>query len=183
MRRALYLPGGRRRPAARRVLLRHHGGESGAAQSAGLPAGSAGSPARPDLRAGLGRHRQLAAGHGPWDRALYQGQLLPPAQQRQLEGLVSETTGRPIPATTPDPVGYGLGVQEVTTPSTGTVWNYEGETYGYRVLHLYFPRSGIIIAVAANSDVDQGNDDLFTLAVSVYQALQKAGTTRTGTTP
>jgi D-alanyl-D-alanine carboxypeptidase len=118
-----------------------------------------------------------------WDRALYQGQLLPPAQQRQLESLVSETTGRPIPATTPDPAGYGLGVQEATTPSTGTVWDYEGETYGYRVLHLYFPRSGIIIAVAANSNVDQGNDDLGMLALSVYQALQKAGATRTSTTP
>jgi len=118
-----------------------------------------------------------------WDRALYQGQLLPPAQQRQLESLVSETTGRPIPATTPDPTGYGLGVQEVTTPSTGTVWNYEGETYGYRVLHLYFPRSGIIIAVAANSNVDPGNDDLGMLALSVYQALQKAGATRISTTP
>ena len=65
----------------------------------------------------------------------------------------------------------------------GTVWDYEGETYGYRVLHLYFPRSGIIIAVAANSNVDSGNDDLGMLAMSAYQALQKAGATRTSTTP
>jgi D-alanyl-D-alanine carboxypeptidase len=119
-----------------------------------------------------------------WDRALYQGQLLPPAQQRQLESLVSVTTGRPIPAPTPaDPAGYGLGVAQLTLPTTGTAWYYEGETLGYRVLHLYFPRSGIIIAVAANSDVDSGNDDLTALAVSVYQALHKAGATRTSTTP
>ncbi len=111
-----------------------------------------------------------------WDRALYQGQELPPPQQRQLESLVSTTTGHPIPGTTPaDPSGYGLGVGQGTSPSIGTVWSYEGGTLGYRVLHLYFPRSGIIIALAANSGLGGVNDDLFTLAVSVYQALQKAG--------
>jgi len=116
-----------------------------------------------------------------WDRALYQGQLLPPAQQRQLESLVSTTTGRPIPGTTPaDPSGYGLGVQEASSPSIGPVWNYEGETYGYRVLHFYFSRSGMIIALAANSglgedDLGDVNGDLGALAVSVYQALQKTG--------
>jgi D-alanyl-D-alanine carboxypeptidase len=111
-----------------------------------------------------------------WDRALYQGQELPPAQQRQLESLVSTTTGHPIPGTTPaDPSGYGLGVWQGTSPSLGTAWFYEGVTYGYRVLHLYFPRSGMIIALAANSDPGGVNDDLVTLAASVYQALQKAG--------
>ena len=111
-----------------------------------------------------------------WDRALYQGQELPPSQQRQLESLVSETTGHPIPGTTPaDPSGYGLGVGQGTSPSTGAVWIYEGGTFGYRVLHAYFPRSGMIIALAANSDPGPGNDDLGLLAVSVYQALQKAG--------
>ena len=44
-----------------------------------------------------------------WDRNLYQGRELPPRQQRQLESLVSETTGQPIADTTPaDPAGYGL---------------------------------------------------------------------------
>jgi D-alanyl-D-alanine carboxypeptidase len=113
-----------------------------------------------------------------WDRALYQGQELPPPQQRQLESLVSTTTGEAIPGTTPaDPSGYGLGVEQGTFPSTGAAWFYGGGTFGYRVVHLYFPRSGIIIALAANSDSDPApsNDDLGTLAGSVYQALQKAG--------
>jgi len=115
-----------------------------------------------------------------WERALYQGQELALAQQRQLESLVSTTTGQPIPGTTPaHTVGYGLGVQQATPPSIGPVWDYEGETYGYRVLHL-FPRSGIIIALAAGSDLGNSglgyvNGDLATLAVSVYQALQEAG--------
>jgi D-alanyl-D-alanine carboxypeptidase len=111
-----------------------------------------------------------------WDRALYQGQLLPPAQQRQLESLVSITTGQPIAGTTQaTPLGYGLGVIQQTAPPFGTVWAYEGATLGYRVLHLYFPRSGLIIALAANSQPVSDQDDLFTLAGSVYRALQKAG--------
>jgi len=110
-----------------------------------------------------------------WDRALYQGQLLPPRQQHQLESLVSEATGKPIRRTTPaDPAGYGLGVQQVFNPQTGIFWAYEGQAFGARVIHYYFPRSGIIIiAVAANSSTS--NDDLSDLAGSVYQTLQHAG--------
>jgi D-alanyl-D-alanine carboxypeptidase len=33
-----------------------------------------------------------------WDQALYLGEELPARQQRQLESLVSEMTGKPIPA-------------------------------------------------------------------------------------
>jgi hypothetical protein len=33
----------------------------------------------------------------------------------------------------------------------------------------------LIVALAANSSPDPDRDDLFTLATSVYQALQKAG--------
>jgi hypothetical protein len=39
---------------------------------------------------------------------------------------------------------------------------------------FYFPRSGLIIALAVNSSVDNNNDGLFATAVSVYQTLQKA---------
>jgi D-alanyl-D-alanine carboxypeptidase len=114
-----------------------------------------------------------------WDRALYSGQLLPPRQQHQLESLVSEATDQPIASTTlADPTGYGLGVTQETSRLTGTIWYYEGETYGYRVLHLYFPHSGIIIALAVNSAT--GNDDIADLAGSVYQTLQNAGTVHAG---
>jgi D-alanyl-D-alanine carboxypeptidase len=114
-----------------------------------------------------------------WDRALYSGQLLPPRQQRQLESLVSEATGKPIARTTlADPVGYGLGVTQQTSSLTGTIWDYEGETFGYRVAHYYLPRSGMIIALAVNSAT--GNDDIGDLAGSVYQTLQNAGAVHTG---
>jgi D-alanyl-D-alanine carboxypeptidase len=115
-----------------------------------------------------------------WDRDLYTGQLLPPRQQHQLESLVSEATGKPIRRTTAaDPVGYGLGVQQVFNPQTGSFWAYEGQAFGARVIHYYFPRTGLLIAVAANSSTTITNDDLAGLAGAVYQTLQKAGTVPT----
>jgi D-alanyl-D-alanine carboxypeptidase len=109
-----------------------------------------------------------------WDRALYQGCELPGRQQRELESLVSEKTGRPITTTTPtDPAGFGLGVAQFTLPATGTIWAYEGSTFGYRVEHIYDPRSGVVIALGVNSLTD--HDQLGTVAASIYQILQKAG--------
>jgi D-alanyl-D-alanine carboxypeptidase len=113
-----------------------------------------------------------------WDRALYQGRLLPPRQQRQLESLVSEATGKPIRRTTAaDPNGYGLGVHQVFNPQTGIIWDYEGQAFGARVLHLYLPRTGLLIAVAANSSAT--NDDLSDLSGAVYQTLHQAGAVHT----
>jgi D-alanyl-D-alanine carboxypeptidase len=113
-----------------------------------------------------------------WDRALYQGRLLPPRQQRQLESLVSEATGKPIRRTTAaDPAGYGLGVQQVFNPQTGIFWAYEGQAFGARVIHYFFPRTGLLIAVAANSSTT--NDDLANLAGAVYETLHHAGAAHT----
>jgi D-alanyl-D-alanine carboxypeptidase len=118
-----------------------------------------------------------------WDRALYQGQELPARQQRQLESLVSTTTGEPIRSTTlADSDGYGLGVAQETNGPTGTeltnwppgtVWLYEGGTLGSAVLHVYFPRSGLIIALAVNSSLE--DNELNNLVGAAYQTLQKAG--------
>jgi D-alanyl-D-alanine carboxypeptidase len=109
-----------------------------------------------------------------WDRALYTGQMLPPRQQHQLESLVSEATGKPIRrVTAADPAGYGLGVQQVYNPQTGAFWAYEGQAFGARVIHYYFPATGLLIAVTANSSTT--NDDLSGLTGAVYQTLQHAG--------
>jgi D-alanyl-D-alanine carboxypeptidase len=108
-----------------------------------------------------------------WDRVLYQGRVLPRRQQRELESLISEKTGRAIKRTTPaDPSGFGLGVHQ-STSSVGRAWDYEGENLGDRVLHVYVPRSGTLIALAANST--PSTDQLGGLALSVIQILRKAG--------
>ena len=42
-------------------------------------------------------------------------------------------------------------------------------TLGFRVLHLYFPRSGVIMAMGLNSAT--GNDHIGTLALLAYETL------------
>ena len=109
-----------------------------------------------------------------WEHALYGGNLLPAQQQKELLSLVSIKTGKPIKQTTlSDPQGFGLGTAQLTTPQTGRVWFYEGETLAFRTLHVYLPKSGVIIALALNSQptVDQiGN-----LALAVYNTLKSHG--------
>ncbi|HEY4453220.1 MAG TPA: serine hydrolase domain-containing protein, partial [Pseudonocardiaceae bacterium] len=103
-----------------------------------------------------------------WERALYTSRLLPPRQQRELESLVSTTTSQPICRTTlSDPTGYGLGVGQATTAETGTVWTYEGQTLGFRAVHIYDPKTGVIVVVAVNSAVGSDQDDVSNLAIQV----------------
>jgi D-alanyl-D-alanine carboxypeptidase len=109
-----------------------------------------------------------------WDRALFTGRELPRKQQRELESLVSEKTGKPIKKTTAaDPGGFGLGITQTTDPALGTVWAYLGSTLGFRFLLIYLPRSGSSIAIGVNSLPDQ--DQLALLAPSVYRILHRAG--------
>ena len=109
-----------------------------------------------------------------WDRALFTGRELPRKQQRELESLVSEKTGKPINETTrADPAGFGLGVSQTTDPALGRVWAYLGSTWGFRFLLIYVPRSRSSIAIAANSLPEQ--DQLPLLAASVYRTLHRAG--------
>lgn len=116
-----------------------------------------------------------------WERALYHGRLLPRHQQRELLSIVSSKTGRPIKRTTPsDPQGFGLGVAQTIDPQLGRFWFYEGETLGFRTLHAYLPRSGVIFAMGLNSQPTV--DHIGELAASVYDILVKHGAIRT-TTP
>jgi D-alanyl-D-alanine carboxypeptidase len=110
-----------------------------------------------------------------WDRALHSGRELPRKQQRELESLVSETTGKPISrATASDPVGFGLGVGQTNSPA-GPLWFYEGQTLGFRVLHVYDPRTGTDVVVGVNSATLGDNDNLSQLSASLYQTLHRAG--------
>jgi D-alanyl-D-alanine carboxypeptidase len=111
-----------------------------------------------------------------WARALYVGPMLAPKQRAELVTLVSLKTGKPIKNTSVnDPNGFGLGVWQLREPSAGTVRYYEGETNGYRMMYLYFPRQDAVIALGANSAVPLKQDRLGTLAVTLYLTLHKAG--------
>ena len=105
-----------------------------------------------------------------WLRALYEGRMLPRKQQRELTSLVARDSGRPIPAPSSEhPVGFGLGVSEALT-GLGTVWVYEGVTFGFRVQHIFVPDSGIVVAIGVNSATD--DDHLWDLVLGVYKTLQ-----------
>lgn len=111
-----------------------------------------------------------------WARALYTGPMLAPKQRSELFTLVSTKTGKPIVKTSlTDPRGFGLGVAQLTTAQTGTIWFYEGETLGYRMLHVYLPRQDAAIAFGLNSQPDSKQDESGKLMMSIYETLRTAG--------
>jgi D-alanyl-D-alanine carboxypeptidase len=111
-----------------------------------------------------------------WVRALYTGPMLAPRQRAELLAPVSQKTGKPIRATSPsDPGGFGLGVAQVTRPTTGTTWFYEGETLGYRMVYVYFPRQDVVVAFGLNSLPDSNQDHSGKLIDTIYGTLHTAG--------
>jgi len=109
-----------------------------------------------------------------WARALYTGPILAPKQRAELFSLVSEKTGKPIAKTTAsDPSGFGLGVVQTTIAEIGTVWWYQGESFGYRMIHIYFPRQDAAIAYGLNSSPD--SNDGAQLGLAIYKTLHAAG--------
>jgi D-alanyl-D-alanine carboxypeptidase len=113
---------------------------------------------------------------GQWDRAMYQSDLLSNNERSELEAMVSLKTGRPIDRTTPsDPSGFGLGVAQRYTTDYGRVWFYEGETLGYRLLHVYVPSKDVIVVIGLNSVPEAKEDHIFNLFVTVYKTLEDYG--------
>jgi D-alanyl-D-alanine carboxypeptidase len=106
---------------------------------------------------------------------LYGGALLPATQQAELMRLVSQKTGQPIEQTSPDDqLGFGLGVQQQATGSLGNIWLYEGGTAAFRTIHVYVPKSGVILAIGLNSETATP-DHIVGLVGTVYQTLVQRG--------
>jgi D-alanyl-D-alanine carboxypeptidase len=111
-----------------------------------------------------------------WARALYAGGILAPKQRAEMMQLVSLKTGKPIATTSlADPRGFGLGIAQMTTSETGSIWFYEGITLGYRMLHAYFPRQDAVIAVGLNSQPDSKQNHSGKLIIAIYKTLHAAG--------
>lgn len=111
-----------------------------------------------------------------WVRALYHGALLKPKQQLELESLVSLRTGKPIADIVKgDARGFGLGVGRDMLPSMGKFWFYEGETLGYRMIYVWYPKSDVIVAVGLNSQPNAADNHAQQLLQAIYQTLHRAG--------
>jgi D-alanyl-D-alanine carboxypeptidase len=110
-----------------------------------------------------------------WARALYQGNtLLPPQQKTELMSLISTKTGKPLAKpTAADSAGFGLGVAQRYDAKMGTFWFYQGETLGFRAAHLYFPNSGLVVAVFANSRPVQRESHMPQLFAQLYATIKK----------
>ena len=110
-----------------------------------------------------------------WARALYSGTTLLPAKQKaELMSLISIKTAKPLPkAVSGDPAGFGLGVAQRYDAKLGRFWFYQGETLGFRATHFYFPDSGIIVAVFANSRPVESESKVQQLFGQVYATVKK----------
>jgi D-alanyl-D-alanine carboxypeptidase len=111
-----------------------------------------------------------------WARALYLGTtLLPAKQQAELMSLISTKTAKPLAnPTAGDPAGFGLGVAQRYDPKLGgTFWFYQGETLGFRAVHLYYPSSGLVVAIFANSRPVEAESHLPQLFAQLYATIKK----------
>jgi D-alanyl-D-alanine carboxypeptidase len=108
-----------------------------------------------------------------WARELYQGTILTVKQRAEMESLVSTKTANPIEEVSAnDPLGFGLGVSRMYKPGLGAFWFYEGETLGYRMVHAYFPKQDVVIAVGLNSQPVPQEDHVGELLQAIVKTLQ-----------
>ena len=62
-----------------------------------------------------------------------------------------------------------LGLGKALT-DVGIVWFYEGETFSQRVMHIFAPDTGIMVAIGTNSLPSE--DQLPHVAFKVYELLK-----------
>lgn len=107
-----------------------------------------------------------------WVRVLYSATVLPEKQRAELRSVVSMKTGMPIANATPaEPRTFGLGVGEMYRAPLGRFWFYEGETLGYRVVHVYAPQRNLVMAVALNSQPNAKEDHIGVLVDRIVAVL------------
>jgi D-alanyl-D-alanine carboxypeptidase len=116
-------------------------------------------------------------GFDRWVRALFEGDVLKPAQMKELESLVSIPDAVKIDKTSTEyPKAFGLGVFQLTLQPIGLFWAYQGSTIGYRASYVYVPDSGLIISVFTNSQTTNAANQLNNVLVpELYETLKKFG--------
>ena len=112
-----------------------------------------------------------------WVRDLFESNVLPPKQQRELLSLVAIPGGERIKKTSDKhPEGFGLGIFQITAAPLGLFWGYLGSTLGYRASYAYLPDSGLIITVFTNSQAPAAENKINTvLFTTLYETLKCFG--------
>ena len=109
-----------------------------------------------------------------WMRAVFGGKVVPPAQQKEWEELVSTKTGEPISAVSKDdPGGFSLGLAKKILGPLGAQWFYEGESLGYRTLYVWIADQNLMITVQTNSQPPEGTDKLGEAVNAIYDIVKK----------
>lgn len=110
-----------------------------------------------------------------WTRAIFEGRVVPPKQQKEWMGLVSMKTGKPIGDLTPgDPAGFALGLGRTLHGSPPAHWFYEGMTLGYRTLYVWYAEENILITVQTNSQPPHGEDQIGSVVETIHDIVSKA---------
>ena len=112
-----------------------------------------------------------------WIRALFEKRVIPETQLGEMTQLVSQKTGSPLSAATPeDPRAFGLALGRFDMKDLGgAFWFYEGETLGFRAIFAYWPQYDLLITAAVNSQAPNGEDRLGpTLVNGAFAVLSQA---------
>lgn len=108
-----------------------------------------------------------------WQRAVFQGRVVPARQQAEWRALVSTRTGQPIAdVSSADPTGFALGLARGYT-AQGGVWFYEGMTLGYRTLYVWFETENLMVTVQTNSQPPDGESKLRDVVTAIHEIVKR----------
>ena len=86
-----------------------------------------------------------------WIEALFDGEVLPKKQMKELLSLVSMNDGEPVAITsTKNEPAYSLGLTEQYSEKLGATWLYEGLSSGYSAGYFYVPKYHVVISYTAS---------------------------------
>ena len=108
-----------------------------------------------------------------WMRAVFEGEVVPPKQQKEWMALVSTRTGEPIAdVSAGDPRGFSLGLSKAVLGPFGAQWFYQGETLGYRTLYVWFEKENLMITLQTNSQPPADADKLSEAVTAIYEIVR-----------
>jgi D-alanyl-D-alanine carboxypeptidase len=109
-----------------------------------------------------------------WMRAVFGGKVVPPAQQKEWEELISMKTGEPIAdVTKDDPGGFALGLGKRVLGPLGAQWFYEGESLGYRTVYVWIADKNLMITVQTNTQPPDGTDKIGEVMNALYEIVKR----------